>query len=215
MFAKKPTMAFVELKKHHSARAPGTESLRSSVCATEQRWCWASLSGVQPRRRGCHAWRLPGSVRSKSQLGFVESVNAQVAGTSPQQMLKMLRPLLLEMCTRPRLHCTQVRPLPQSHGGQQNALRIYSTSEEKFQVSCTTYLALNRTKTCSFPELHWHRLAGPKWNRTEGFVWSKTTGHCYRACVAQLDNAVLRQNLGDANSGLLHIQSSCFLRFWM
>ena len=51
-----------------------------------------------------------GSVRSKSQPGFVESISAHVAGASPQQMLRMLRPLLLEVCTRPRLRCTQIRP---------------------------------------------------------------------------------------------------------
>ena len=47
-------MAFVELQKHHCAKAPGTESLRSSACATVYGQ-WSTLDR-QEMNRDAHAW---------------------------------------------------------------------------------------------------------------------------------------------------------------
>ena len=54
------------------------------------------------------------------------------------------------------------------------------TTEEKFQVLCNTYLALNRKKIVA-SQKHWHRPVGCTWKRTERFMWTKPTEHCYRA----------------------------------
>ena len=72
---------------------------------SEERVCYRATmllsgrSGVQTRRRGCHAWRLPGAIREESKPGPLESINADVAGASSQQMLRMLQPLLPEKFT--------------------------------------------------------------------------------------------------------------------
>ena len=54
---------------------------------------------MQTRKRRCYAKRLSGALREESELEPLESINADVAGTSSQQMHEMLQSLLPEVFT--------------------------------------------------------------------------------------------------------------------